>query len=246
VAVGAGLLLALSTLSAGTAAAQTVEGRLLDAFNDLPIPEALVALMTPEGVRVATATTDEDGRFTLRAGSPGRYVLFGHRTGYLTSRTDPFDLEDGDPIEVMFRIRPRPVATDSLVVRAEPIPPRVPHLVDAGFYQRRKMGFGHFIPPEEIERRQPLRFHDLLRGIPGVRVDSEGGITLRGGYGTSMGFCPPRFFLDGVPLDDREAVEQLPALEVAAVEVYRGAAQVPPQYGGATGACGVVVVWLKR
>jgi hypothetical protein len=34
--------------------------------------------------------------------------------------------------------------------------------------------------------------------------------------------------------------------DIAGIEVYRGAVEVPPQYSGAESACGVLVIWRRH
>jgi hypothetical protein len=38
----------------------------------------------------------------------------------------------------------------------------------------------------------------------------------------------------------------VPASDVAAVEVYRSPAEVPPEFNGPNAGCGVVVIWTRR
>jgi hypothetical protein len=54
------------------------------------------------------------------------------------------------------------------------------------------------------------------------------------------------------PIDPAEA-ERIPDLrrfisvnDIEAIEVYRSAAGIPIQFGGASGQCGAVVLWTKR
>ena len=66
--------------------------------------------------------------------------------------------------------------------------------------------------------------------------------------------CPVIFYLDGVRLNnssDRslervEAIYRLPVELIEAVEVYRGASELPAEFGGSDARCGVVVVWTRR
>lgn len=103
-------------------------------------------------------------------------------------------------------------------------------------------------------------------------------IQLRAGNLSPGGVCRPRIYVDGVifargdgqpakvdgvPVQSTErAVEEEvlrlerglslddigPASDIAAIEVYRSATQVPPQFGGASieTACGVIVIWTRR
>ena len=66
--------------------------------------------------------------------------------------------------------------------------------------------------------------------------------------------CPVIFYLDGVrlnnsgdrSLDRVEAIYRLPVELIEAVEIYRGASELPAEFGGSDARCGVVVVWTRR
>jgi len=129
-------------------------------------------------------------------------------------------------------------------------------LVRNGFYDRAKGGLGTFVTPDQIERANPLRTTDLLRRIPGVRLEPHpewparwivtmtrsgmfpGGISAGGGGRR----CTPRVIVDDVEMLDFD-VDELATQNVFALEVYRSPVQVPPQYGGMGYSCGVIVIW---
>jgi len=61
------------------------------------------------------------------------------------------------------------------------------------------------------------------------------------------GICPIEYYVDGVPFQMENSPDAyFKPGEIAAVEVYDGAANVPPEYASASSACGVVVIWTKR
>jgi len=117
-----------------------------------------------------------------------------------------------------------------------------------GFYDRKKVGFGQFITPEEIEEDPPIDFYDLFRGMPGVRgvSSARGGdgvkLTARGGTfgGSQTGYCSPAIVVNG-----SQSISGIDVEEIAAVEVYRGIASVPLQYGMMANRCGLVLFWTK-
>lgn len=39
---------------------------------------------------------------------------------------------------------------------------------------------------------------------------------------------------------------QFVAMDIEAVEIYRGAGSVPGEFGGGDAACGAVVIWTRR
>ena len=66
--------------------------------------------------------------------------------------------------------------------------------------------------------------------------------------------CPIIYYLDGVrlnntsdrTLDKVEVIYRLPVELIEGIEIYRGASELPAEFGGADARCGVVVVWTRR
>ncbi|MEI6316119.1 MAG: chitobiase/beta-hexosaminidase C-terminal domain-containing protein [bacterium] len=58
-------------------------GTVYDSVTKQPLDPAYVVLKSMEGVDVATAITDLDGRYGFVAPEPGNYSLFVHKTNYL-------------------------------------------------------------------------------------------------------------------------------------------------------------------
>lgn len=118
-----------------------------------------------------------------------------------------------------------------------------------GFSERKRTGTGgHFIDPETIENRKALLFTDLLRTVPGIRVQMSGNnqaevFTTRSATG---GGCVT-FFMDGAKWEALGAGELdsfVRPEEVAAIEVYSGVT-MPAQFQTVGNNCAAVVVWTK-
>lgn len=115
----------------------------------------------------------------------------------------------------------------------------------AEFYRHRDgHGPGRFISRDEIDRRNPLRFTDLLRSVPGVQLVSTqripNAVRFRGQR------CHPLVWLDGGKLNAAEFdVDLIDPNTVEGIEIYSSFTAVPPQYMGTWGEgnCGVIVVW---
>lgn len=102
--------------AAAPAAAQTVEGRVVDRATEQPVPGATVALLDEAGV-AATAVSEPDGSFRVTALSPGEYRVSAARMGYRPMLSGAVRLEDGDVVRVEARMGLEPVAMDTLDVR---------------------------------------------------------------------------------------------------------------------------------
>jgi hypothetical protein len=139
---------------------------------------------------------------------------------------------------------------DSLLVAVERVQV-FRHLEQSGFNDRMVSGFGHFITPEDIRRRNPIYFADLFRNTPGLDLVWGGSMS-----GTEIqirnasprgGVCSPQIFVDGalVTTDFGGLESVVDIRQIAAVEVYTRASNVPSEWGGTTGGCGVVLIWTR-
>jgi hypothetical protein len=149
---------------------------------------------------------------------------------------------------------------ESLVVTAEA---RAFHLEMEGFYERetRRAHGGLYLEPEFLEKRRPRRLTDVFFHLPGTRVvEPSLGAGPRMVYfprsGERIGnqICWPMIYLDRHLISTgglagatpRALDEYVHGADVAAVEVYRSAAEVPAEFNGSNGGCGVIVVWSKK
>lgn len=180
--------------------AQRLQGHLLDLDSNEPISSGIVTLLTQDGQRIATAVTDDAGSWLLDVPAPGLYFVEAKRLGYQPWIDGPLEVEPGGDATFVYHLRQLAVPLDPLEISAAATER---YLGLSGFYERQRSNFGHFIEPEDIERRQATRITDLLRAIPGVRIVSTGQIgssyiQLRGSNLSSGGICRPRIFVDGL------------------------------------------------
>lgn len=112
-----------------------------------------------------------------------------------------------------------------------------------GFNERRDRGIGRFFTASDIVTRRPQRVTDLLRTVPGARLQNVNGqtvVTFRGMR------CAPLVWVDGTPatvgyLD----VDNFAPHSLAGIEVYPGPATVPSVFHWVRGKadCGVIALW---
>jgi hypothetical protein len=123
------------------------------------------------------------------------------------------------------------------------------------FRQRRRLGDGTFFDRAEIERRNPRALSDLLRTVPGVRLESfQGGLryvsgrfrSLSSGAGAGNGACDMMIYLNGQPFpsDAGTSDARIRVTEILAIEVYVSAGSVPREFAGTNAACGVILIWV--
>ena len=118
-----------------------------------------------------------------------------------------------------------------------------------GFEMRRRGGMGRYVSREDIDRRRPYEFTNLLYGVPGMRVNFRAGhvsVAMRGVVGT----CTPAIFLDGFQqiLDYESDLNFLVQPdEIEGVEIYTSGPSTPAQFTGRGGTgCGSIVVWTRQ
>ena len=139
----------------------------------------------------------------------------------------------------------------------------------AGFEERRRLGFGKFIPSEIMRANEHRKIQDLLTGFTGIKVMNRnecrqiGDVcrllspTARYAATTRIAHISPCFLdvlLDGVRVgkggisDWTTAydLDMLPVSGLESIEVYRSAAEVPTVYGGPTAQCGVILLWSRN
>jgi hypothetical protein len=191
-----------------------------------------------------TTTTRDDGRFTIADLPAGTQTVEARYVGYAPARRT-VNLVSGHTVATTITMSERADVLDEVTVYGAARQLQN-HL--AAFNQRRKLGFGRFITREDIEKQKPLRFTDLLRSTPGLRLVATGGLNyaIVASHGTmSGGACRPLIFIDGVALANSDGLDMMvEPQEVAAVEIYNGVGETPPQFrGGLRGECGSIAIW---
>lgn len=212
----------------------------VNSTNGQPLQGAQVLLL---GTRLATRT-NESGAFRLGGLPGGTQSIEVRQIGYAPRRY-AIDLSPQRESKIGVVLEERAVVLEAVEVagkKGSGIP---------GFDKRSKSGFGSYITAEDIERRASIRMTDLFRTIPGVQVLWNGsGYTVQMSRGASSGYCPVQYYIDGAPFlaspgDDMDMMVQ--PTEIAAIEVYKSAADTPMQFQTAGGAgCGTIVIWTKR
>jgi hypothetical protein len=199
-----------------------------------PIPLAQVSVLE------VRTLTDSAGRFAIDGLRPGAATLAVRRLGFA-------------PLEAALMLGVNRL--DSLEVVLVALAASLPALATdaeaaeraylASFYRRREMGNGFFFNRRELDSTHVMRISDVMRRLPGVRLvpDRSGRQQLR--MSRSAG-CPPDFWIDGQRAPFLN-VDDLPLRDVQALEIYRGASGVPPEFNNRLGnpACGVIVIWTR-
>jgi hypothetical protein len=251
------LLISLS-MPAG-ASAQVLRGTVIDELANRPVARARVAVMPADRDTVIISRITDDGVFEFHLPEPGAYRLRVEALGYAALTTAALEVRADGVVTVELRMRVEAIALQPLRIVAERVEP--PFMRDIRYRQR--LGFGNLVTREELDERTGSRLRDVLETVPGVRIVE---VARRGGrpvplVETRAAAINPRgcfaaLYLNGIRQFEMGApdpdvlakVEELFALrpyDIEAIEVYRGAAEVPAEFSGSTAECGVVAVWLR-
>lgn len=237
------MLWVILLLGAGhPAAAQRLRGASVHGVvrdsTGVPIPGVEVAV-AGSGMR---SRSNDSGAYRIAGLAPGPATITARRIGYRASQEE-VQLRDGEALAVDFRLRGSAAVLSGIQVTAlrEPYESRL-----AGFYARMERHVGRFVTRERIDRANNANLSALLREIPGVQIGANSMqgrvIRLRGAD------CPPLVFIDGFPASAGEFdLDMIEPRSVEGVEVYSGAASVPPEFSGPRDLdrCGVIAIWSR-
>jgi|APMI01.1.fsa_nt_gi hypothetical protein len=262
-------LLALSAAAAPLAAQQRtgLQDRIKQEQNDrtsrnagFAVIDGIVTdtLLNPLGAADVTVIgtsakvlTGENGRFRMMQVPSGQYLLVVRRIGFAPA-SGIIDVPAGDTVRLTYSLTKSTLALDTVRVKERRVTMRM-----LEFEQRRKIGTGQFVTREDLERRGSMYAKDFLRNLSGIIVSPLSGdqfagtvaLSKREGgsvFGDGSGACPMQILLDGIILPRNFNLDLLPPpKQIGGIEVYAGAATVPPQFGGADRRCGVIAVWTR-
>ena len=212
-----------------------VIGRVYDAMTDDPVATAAVSVSG----HAHESASNRQGQFVLSDLRPGARELEVRRLGYATLRY-PIEVMGDITTEVDIGLVPTPVEMEPIVATVA----RLRRLEIKGFYERKYWGEltgnGYFFSPEYIERWRPsdVRFL-VVSNVPGITWKGE---NRRMGQGFGSLMCKMSIIVDGFAWGGWPGI---PWSQIAGVEVYKGPATLPAEFGGSDARCGAVVVWTK-
>jgi hypothetical protein len=214
----------------------TLSGRVIEHETKRGIAMAAVRL----GAGVAQQITSTDGTFVFDKLPPGVYPLEVQHLAFLAV-IDSVHVEYMSTVTATIRMAPNVIPMSALEVSV-----RKAFLDRVGFYLRQERSGGSFLTRTDIENMHPLNGTDIMRRVPGVRIQ-------RGRFGNVLlgrGACPFRYVMDGARVGPGFSLDDLTPHAIEAVEVYMGPSQVPIEFQGfssdANGMCGVIVIWTRR
>jgi hypothetical protein len=242
------LLTAAALLLARPLSAQIFGGRVIDKTSGNPIKDATVEMLNDNNRVVARARSDGDGFVSFELRQPGSYRVRTSREGYTTHTSQSLQIELRQTVQVDIPLSTgTEVTLDSLTVIGRAQPRRLTELDREGFYDRERTGFGKFITAEDIANRMSIQTTEIFRTVPGLAVVPLGNSRYRLAVTRGGNNCSPSIVLDNMPMTTSDDLDDLvKPQDIAGVEVYRGASEVPGRFMSNRNACGLVVIWTKR
>ncbi len=212
----------------------------VQASASLPLVGAQLRVKSPDGPADFLTESDETGRATIPRVTIGTSWLRIRRIGYRPDSIQ-LNLASGKSFDTTLTLQRVAVELAPLTVMGR----RNAQGPMAGFYARQATSSGHFYTHADIERKNPRKFSDLMRGVPGVRIESrdlKDNVRVRGSR------CAPLIWLDGQPLFSGDVdLDTFDPQSFAGIEVYN-TASVPVEFTGslhASSNCGTIVLWSR-
>ncbi|MEO0086056.1 MAG: TonB-dependent receptor, partial [candidate division WOR-3 bacterium] len=204
----------------------TITGTVFDLDLGTPVEYANVVVHGLRDTALVNGTvTRADGRFELSGLRPGRYKVEVSFIGYRTHVIPEVQLAPGATKDLgRINLRQTVVAVEGTEVTAER--PRLEFKIDK-----------KVINVAQNPAVQSGTAVDALENAPGVKVDVENNVTLRGSANFTV-------LIDGRPslLEPSEALQQIPASTIESIEIITNpSAKYDPE-----GVSGIVNVVLKK
>jgi hypothetical protein len=254
----------LATAGAGAQAQQVeLHGRIIDDLTALPVVGAAVQLQNHRGRVLGRQVSDDLGKFHFTVNTRDPVRVHAEHASYTRTISPPLTFEQFRTVMIELRM-----AADVVVLAPLEVVARYTFSVGptlSGFEQRRLSGVGTFITREEIQRRRPNEVSDLLSTLPGLWLQANPAVgNRRIVYMRRGASCPAQIFVDGFhmnratppiigrrgntisttdafPIDD-----MVKPGSVHGIEIYPGAATVPPEFRTPNMSCGVIAIWTRR
>jgi len=196
------ILLSIAATLPSMAQKLSVSGRVSDAQSGEDMPFVNVALMrTHDTIFMRGATTDARGRFEIEDVAPGSYLLQASFVGYQTVLEKLDILDNLEKLEI--KLRPGTTLQEVEVVAEKPL-----YAMD---------GEKNMYNTKEDPSIQTGTASDALQNAPGVEVDAEGNITLRGVSSVEIWINDQPSHMNEEAL--KQYIKQMPANAIERIEV---------------------------
>lgn len=205
-----------------------LSGRITDAAKK-PVELATVVLFTAaDSVLVKSAFSETDGRFVFEKIAEGKYVLSVTAAGFQTFKSNVITAESGKPVTVP-EITLQPAWNNLLEVA----------VVHKKAFVERKVD-RTVVNVDALIANTGTTALDVLEKSPGVNVDQNGVISLKGKSGVTIFIDDKPTYLSGSDLENY--LRSLPASSIDQIEIMTN----PPARYDAAGSGGVINIKTKK
>ncbi len=207
----------------------TVSGQIVDQATQRPVPFVTVTVTTEsDGVTVTGALTDDDGRFTISGLGQGNYILTSSFLGYLSVDT-PIFIGDKNTIfdvgEIEFQQSSEELEEVVVSARQE--------ILEASLDRRVFNLADNFAQTSGS-------ILDAMRGLPGITVDQDGKVLLRGSDRVTILLDGKRSSLTG--FGNQSGLDSIPAANVESIEIINN----PSARYDSAGMAGIINIVYTR
>jgi outer membrane receptor protein involved in Fe transport len=217
-------IFSISTFAQNSA---TVSGRIFDNETNSPLPFASITLHL-ENQMVAGTISGEDGRFAISGISKGNYVVKSSFIGYKTLETELLVGELNDNFDLgKITLSPSSENIDEVTINAQR------EIVSADLDKKT------FNIKDNISQSGGSIL-DAMKNMPGVTVDQEGKVKLRGSDKVMVLMDGKQSSLTG--FGNQKSLDNIPAANIESIEIINN----PSAKYDATGMAGIINIIYKK
>ncbi len=220
-------LLGMSTLAAQPKESALLRGTITNQKGE-PVPYANVALLSPEGVLLEGAVTDEVGNFSISTTKTARVKLVVSSLGYTSYTSEEFELQAGLQKDFgKLLLEDELTGLDEVTVNAT----RPQIIIEPD---------KTIVNVEGTVMAEGANALDVLGRSPGVFITSDGSINLNGRTGVTVMINDRPMYMSAADLTS--FLRSMPADNIRSIEVITS----PSARFDAEGAAGVINIQLKK
>lgn len=198
-----------------------LKGKVIDAETGEALPFANVVIKT-EGDQIAGATTDFDGKYSLKPIPPGTYIVQATYVGYQPKQINGVQIKS-DKTEFLDIKLSQGVALEEFEVIDYEVP----------LISKDQTQSGGTVTRENIDKMATRSATDVAATVGGVYTSSDGSVNIRGARSSGTDY-----YIDGIKV---RGGSNLPKSAIEQVSVITGG--LPAKYGDITG--GVISITTR-